>query len=140
MNNFLQKSRGQERRLMQFYVDKHATLHVFLSFCCHLAAILVIIGPFLLSIPLPTDAKYPFSLNSSVARLIVFAHQGVVGFQVSSAMSLDCLPASLLWFNIVRFKLLAKDFQNIHNKNDFKMCIHKHQDLLRFIINFTYNL
>ena len=139
MNNFLQKSIGQERRLMQFYVDKHATLHVLFYFCCYLAAILVISGPFLLSIPLPTNAKYPFSLNSSVVRLIVFAHQGMVGFQVSSAMSLDCLAASLLWFIVVRFKLLAKDFQNIHNKIDFKMCVHKHQDLLRFVLNFTYN-
>ena len=132
MTNFLQKSNGQERSLMQFYVDKHTILHIVLAFCCHLASILFILGPFILSVPLPTDAKYPFSLNSTILRMGIFIHQSVVGFQVSAAMSLDCLPASLLWFNVVRFKLLAENFQNIRNQIDFENCIHKHQNLLRY--------
>ncbi|XP_033209084.1 uncharacterized protein LOC117167939 [Belonocnema kinseyi] len=132
MMNFLRKPNEQERNLMQHYVDKHATLHILMSFCCHMAAILVIIGPFILSIPLPTDAKYFFSLDSKVARLIVFVHQSLVGFQVSSGMALDCLPASLLWFSVVRFKLLANDFRNIRSKIDFERCIHNHQHLLSY--------
>lgn len=141
MMNFLRKPSELERNLMQHYVDKHATLHILMSFCCHMAAILVIIGPFILSIPLPTDAKYFFSLDSKVARLIVFVHQGLVGFQVSSGMALDCLPASLLWFSVVRFKLLAKDFRNIRSKIDFERCIHNHQNLLRYVLisHFNFN-
>ena len=118
---------------MQFYVDKHAMLHIVLSLSCHVATTLVCIGSYVLSAPLPTDAKYPISVDSNLIRMTIYVHQIFVGYQVSSGMALDCLPASLLWFCVVRFKLLAKDFQNIKNKTNFILCIRKHQHLIRYV-------
>ena len=118
---------------MQFYVDKHAMLHIILSVSWHMTATLVCILPYLLSAPLPTDAKYPISIDSNLIRMTLYVHQTFVGYQVSAGMALDCLPASLLWFCVVRFKLLAKDFQNIKNKTNFILCIRKHQDLIRYV-------
>ena len=106
-------------------------LQLIVSVGCFLTALSFVCGPFLLSTYLPTDAKYPFSVNTSFSRNIIYLHQSTVAFQVSSGMTIDCLCASLLWFTAARFKLLSKDFQNIKNKSDVYRCIREHQHLLK---------
>lgn len=131
MITFLKEANGLERKVVQYYANKHAILHVALSVGCLLTALNFVCGPFLLSTSLPTDAKYPFSVNSSLVRCVLYLHQSIVAFQVSSGMIIDCLCASLLWYTAARFKLLAKNFRDVKNKNDLFQCIRQHQHLLK---------
>ena len=131
MITFLKEANGIERKVMQYYINKHVILHLVLAAGCFLTASIFVCGPVLLSTPLPTDAKYPFSVNSSFVRYVIYFHQSSVAFQVSSGMTIDCLCASLLWYTAARFKLLANNFGNIKNKNYVYQQIRQHQQLLK---------
>ncbi|XP_051169603.1 uncharacterized protein LOC127286975 [Leptopilina boulardi] len=127
---FLKEANRAERKVIDYYLKKHAVLHLSLSFSGFLTALIFVIGPFLLSTPLPTDAKYPFLINSRFRRFIIYIHQSSVTFQVVSGMAIDCLCASLLWFTAARFRILAKNFQNIQSESDVYLRIRQHQHLL----------
>ncbi|XP_051169496.1 putative odorant receptor 92a [Leptopilina boulardi] len=127
---FLKEANKPERKVIDYYVKKHVFLNLSLSITGFLTALIFVIGPFLLSTPLPTDAKYPFLINSSFRRFIIYLHQSIVAFQVASTMVIDCLCASLLWFTAARFEILSQDFKNIQSESDVYLRIRQHQYLL----------
>lgn len=130
MIRFLKEAKSTERKIVVYYVRKHAILHITMSIACFSTALVFVLGPLLLSTPLPTDAKYPFTINSSFTRSIIYLHQSTVALQVASGMTIDCLCASLLWFTAARFQILAKNFQTIRCRNDAFLRIRQHQHLL----------
>ncbi|XP_043461635.1 uncharacterized protein LOC122498117 [Leptopilina heterotoma] len=135
MTSFLEKANEKERNVIDYYVKKHVMLNLSLSFTGFLTALLFVFGPFILSTPLPTDAKYPFSIDSNLTRFIIYLHQSFVAFQVASGMTVDCLCASLLWYTAARFKILADDFQNVQDRSDVFLRIRQHQHLLIYAKN-----
>ena len=116
---------------MQHYADKYGILHVLFTISNYMGTLAVILGPLFISTSFPTDAKYPFSVDSIPVKYIIYAHQSLAGFQVSAAMSIDCLVGYLLWFVAARFKILSLDFRNAKNEKEFSLCVHQHQQLFK---------
>ncbi|XP_043461634.1 uncharacterized protein LOC122498116 [Leptopilina heterotoma] len=140
MIKVLKESNKTERKVIDYYVKKHFVLNLSLSLSGFSTALFFAFGPLLLSTPLPTDAKYPFSINSSFLMVIIHLHQSYTAFQVASGMSIDCLCASLLWFTAARFNILADDFQRVQNKSDVFLRIRQHQHLLMIKYSYAKNL
>ena len=116
---------------MQNYADKYGMIYAIFMLSNYMGSLAVILGPLFMSTPFPTDAKYPFPIYSRPVKYIIYVHQSVAGFQVSAAMSIDCLVGYLLWFIAAKFELLSLDFKNVKNEKEFILCIRKHQELLK---------
>ena len=130
-NLFLKSAKSDEKTLIQECVRKYAKFHLIVVLCCYGAAFFVICGPIFLPAPLPTDATYPFSVNSSPIWEMIYVHQAISGFQVSAGMCVDTLVAFLIWYTGIRFELLYGKFKRIENVSDMFRCIQEHQYLLR---------
>ncbi|XP_043461700.1 uncharacterized protein LOC122498154 [Leptopilina heterotoma] len=117
---------------MQNYANKYGMLHTFFIISNYMGSLVVILGPLFMSSRFPTDAKYPFSVDSEPIKYLIYAHQTLCGFQVSAAMSVDCLVGYLLWFVAARFDLLSRDFRSAKTEKEFYLCVQNHQNLLRY--------
>ena len=126
---------------MQQFTNKYSILYAFFIIANYLGATSVILGPTLMSSTFPTDAKYPFQVDSKPLKIIIYVHQSFTGYQIAAAMSLDCLVGFFLWFIIARCELLSREFRNARNDKEIILCIRKHQSLLRYLIfSFAYIL
>lgn len=128
---FLSNAGKRERETMQNYTKKYAMLHTFFTISNYMGSLVIILGPLFMSTQFPTDAKYPFSLDSKYVKFIIYAHQTLCGFQVSAAMSIDCLVGYLLWFVAARFDLLSREFKFAKDEKEFCSYVQKHQILLK---------
>lgn len=79
----------------------------------------------------PTNAKYPFSVDHSPIREIIFLHQTLVGLQVSAGMCIDCQLAALLWYVGAKFEVLSKNIRGFKKVKELNACLKKHQEILR---------
>ncbi|XP_033208625.1 odorant receptor 30a-like isoform X2 [Belonocnema kinseyi] len=132
VTDFLHHANERERNIMQHYADKYGILHVFFTISNYMGALGVILGPLFTSAPFPTDAKYPFAVDFKPVKYVIYAHQSLTGFQVSAAMSIDCLVGYLLWFVAARFKILSLNFRDAKNEKEFCLCVRQHQKLLKY--------
>ncbi|XP_014205665.1 uncharacterized protein LOC106637410 [Copidosoma floridanum] len=132
LDDFLKTAKLRERRMCQKYVSKRAPFHMVITLCCYGASLFVICGPIFLPYSLPTDAVYPFSVQTGPAWSLTYVHQAIAGFQASAGMCVDGFVAFLLWFTGIRFELLCRKFEKIQNMQEMYQCIREHQKVLRY--------
>ncbi|XP_043287873.1 uncharacterized protein [Venturia canescens] len=131
MRDFVEKATPRERALLQRYVDRCAPLHFLCCLFALIAGIAMIAGPLVLPIDLPTDAKYPFPVDTHPGYDIAYIHFIIAGMQCASITPIECYAALLIWFAGARFELLGEEFQNVMSSDEFNECIKKHQILLK---------
>ncbi|XP_026669995.1 uncharacterized protein LOC108625640 [Ceratina calcarata] len=102
-----------ERHVFQRYVDKYSVYYAIYVCSSYLSALLVILGNFFVSDPLPTNAQYPFPVDSEPLRSILFVHQAIVGLQCSAHVSISIFCAMLFLFAAARFEILIAELREI---------------------------
>lgn len=127
----MKMANGEERRILQNYVDRCKVLHGAITIWIYFTSVSFILGPMLLPQTFPTDAVYPFPVDSYPVKVFIYLHQSLVGLQTSAAVSLDCMLAVLLWFLGARFEILSATLASISTFDDLILCIRKHQELFR---------
>lgn len=131
MENFLNNADPFERKVLENYVGKCSSLHLSVVSWSYMTSVSFILLPFFMNQKFPTDAVYPFSLEHPFVRVIVYAHQSIVGLQTSAAVLLDSLIATLLWFVCARFEISALSVKKCKNHEDLRRYIKDYQSLLR---------
>ncbi|KAK0082563.1 hypothetical protein PV325_010181 [Microctonus aethiopoides] len=128
---FLRSANEDEMAVLQNHVDKCWKFHGIMTCSFYLSTIGMITGPLFLPQKFPSDAIYPFPVDSAITSTIVHIHHCIVGFQSAAALSLDYQAALFLWYICARFEIIFKQIENIKNFEDFRSCIKTHQDILR---------
>ncbi|KAF7382762.1 hypothetical protein HZH66_013164 [Vespula vulgaris] len=123
---------SQEKIVFERYINKCKYIHLLYTSLCYLTAIIVICSPLYTYQRFPTNAKYPFSVDHSPIREIIFLHQTLVGLQVSAGMCIDCQLAALLWYVGAKFEVLSKNIRGFKKVKELNACLKKHQEILRY--------
>lgn len=134
MEEFIENPSDFEKQVLEKYISKCKLSHVSIVVWVYLTSISFIIGPFLIPQPFPTDAVYPFPINNIYLKIFIYAHQCLVGLQVSAAVLLDCLVAVLLWFVCARFEILSTTIGDYNNFIELRNKIGKYQKTLRYSV------
>lgn len=132
MECYVRNAGTYERKLFLRHTKKCGFLHVCFIGASLLASIGVILGPLVLPQLLPTEAKYPFSVEEHPVLEILYVQQSIAGIQVASIGAIDCQIAMMTWCIIVRLKYLGMQMKNISNLGEFSLCIQKHQYILQY--------
>ncbi|KAH0553536.1 uncharacterized protein LOC123262939 isoform X2 [Cotesia glomerata] len=113
MEEYVKASVPSERQIFLNYIKNCGLVHVVLNVCSLVASIGVILGPLVLPQRLPTEAKYPFSVETHPNYEIIYVHQAFAGVLCSSIGSIDCQIAMLLWYSIARLDILSLEMEKI---------------------------
>lgn len=157
MENYYQQAQEYEKKIFQLYVDKckpfygkfmiNATFSFsYRSNClnnksrlsagsilCWLAmtGISVIFTPLFSSQSFPSEAEYPFDMESQPLKTIIYAHHILIAYQSVIQVSTNTFPALLLWFVAARFDILSVQFRTMTNIKELMKYTHEHRLLLR---------
>lgn len=131
LENSFKSETSREKAVFERYIDECKYVHALYTSLCYLTAIIVICSPLYTSQQFPTNAKYPFSVDHSPIREIIFLHQILAGLQVSAGMCIDCLLAALLWYVGAKFEVLSKDIREFRKVEELNACLKNHQEILR---------
>ena len=140
MEIFLKSVLPHEKTILQYYVDRCASFHVAVTIINYVAALLVIIGPFLFPDPkqqFPTFAEYPFSVDGRLTTLLLYLHQSLAGLQLASGATIDCQSALTMWFAGARLDILANELIDVTTIIEFQSFVQKHQRILSYSVNVT---
>ncbi|KAK0163138.1 hypothetical protein PV327_006846 [Microctonus hyperodae] len=131
MECYVRNAEIDERELFLRHTKNCGFLHVSFIGASLLASIGVILGPLVLPQSLPTEAKYPFSVEEHPVLEIIYVQQSIAGIQVASIGAIDCQIAMMSWNIIIRLKYLGRQMTNIGNLEEFSLYIQKHQYILQ---------
>ncbi|XP_048507638.1 odorant receptor 46a-like [Athalia rosae] len=135
MNSFLRNATAEEWELVMRYYDRHFTSHSTFFVVSIIIILFYIIGPAMISDqPFPGTVAYPFSVEPFWIYAIVYLSQVFFFIQAGSMLMIALMYATLLWFTGARFELLAIEFSNATNEDEFRRCVKKHQELIRYFV------
>ncbi|XP_035728643.1 putative odorant receptor 92a [Vespa mandarinia] len=132
MENIIKQAAPYEKAILEKYVNRSAILHISLTFGFYLAGINIALGPIFLPQSLPNFAAYPFDTESHPIYEIIYFQQALTAVQASTAATIDCQVALLLWFAGARFEMLKTEFANIVDEYNLTRCIKKHGQILSY--------
>ncbi|XP_012258176.3 odorant receptor 46a-like [Athalia rosae] len=135
MNSFLRNATAEEWEMVMRYYDRHFTSHSTFFIASVSITLLHIIGPAVIPDQLfPGTVAYPFSVEPFWIYAIVYLSQIFTFIQAGSMLTLALIYTTLLWFTGARFELLAIEFSNATNEDEFRRCIMKHQELIEYFV------
>ncbi|XP_043284899.1 uncharacterized protein [Venturia canescens] len=132
MEDFLKAAKPHEKKVLEDYVGRTLAFHVLITAVNYVTALGVICGPLFLPQEFPTDAAYPFSVDSRFVKYAIYLHQSFVGFQCSTGATIDCQTALMLWFAGARLEILTLEIKNVSDLNSLRCFVQKHQRLLSY--------
>ncbi|XP_071642067.1 uncharacterized protein [Temnothorax longispinosus] len=133
LKDFLEHSESYERHIIQKYIDRYSNFSIFVGTSYILAAIAFSCGPLFLSIHLPMEAWYPFSIESIYTKVILYVLQVFAILQTGFCITVDFMIAMFFWYPAARLEMLGQELQQISHKNQTKTCIQKHQEIISFV-------
>lgn len=104
-----------ERKIFHKYIEKCYTFYACSITCTYLTTTVFIIGPAFSPSSFPIDAEYPFQINYTPVKTIIYLQQTLVSFQCAGHICISIFGALLLWFTAARFECLAVELQRITN-------------------------
>ncbi|XP_031774659.1 uncharacterized protein LOC100871903 isoform X2 [Apis florea] len=132
MITYVKEAQQYERKIICKYIKK---CHIFYGcsiVCVYLTAIAFIIGPVFLSTSFPADAEYPFQINYTPVKVIIYLQQSLVAFQCTGHVCISIFGALLLWITAARFECLAVELQKITNISMLIACVKKQLHIRRY--------
>ncbi|XP_048507765.1 uncharacterized protein LOC125500177 isoform X2 [Athalia rosae] len=130
MHSFLRTGTPEELDLIQRYVDERIVSHATIFICTVLGPLAFIVGPAVVAQPLPLDAAYPFSMETTWIWATVYLSQTIIAIQIGCMAQLNFLYTVLLWFTGARLEMLSTEYLDAVDEENFKRCIKKHQELI----------
>ncbi|XP_020708780.2 uncharacterized protein LOC110117071 [Athalia rosae] len=137
MNSFLRNATAEEWKLLMRYYDRYFTSHSIFFAISILIILFYIFEPAVISDqPFPGTVAYPFSVEPFWIWAIVYLSQVFFFIQAGSMLMIDLMYATLLWYASAKFELLAIEFLNATNEDEFRRCVKKHQELMEYFVKF----
>lgn len=133
LKDFLEHSESYERHIIQKYINRYSNFYIFVGISYILAAIAFSCGPLFLSIDLPMEAWYPFSVESIYIKITLYVLQVFAILQTGFCITVDFMIAMFFWYPAARLEMLGLELQQITHENQMKTCIQKHQEIIRYI-------
>lgn len=121
-----------EEKIFHKYIEKCYTFYACSITCMYLTTTAFIIGPAFSSASFPIDAEYPFQINYTLVKIIIYLQQTLVGYQCAAHVCLCIFGALLLWFTAARFECLAMELQKITNIGMLIACVKKQLHIRRY--------
>lgn len=131
METFCKQADDRTNVTLQRYVNDYKRVYAVYTLWCYMTSVGVICGPLFLADSFPTNAKYPFPVEQTAVRSIVYLHQSFVGLQAASGMCIDANIAFLLFYSAARLELLAQRIRVVADERELDACIELHNKLLR---------
>jgi len=116
---------------MQKYINRYSNFSIFVGTSYIITAIIFSCGPLFLSISLPMEAWYPFSVESIYIKAILYILQVFAILQTGFCITVDFMIAMFFWYPAARLEMLGQELQQITHENQLKKCIQKHQEIIR---------
>ncbi|XP_025075662.1 uncharacterized protein LOC105433326, partial [Pogonomyrmex barbatus] len=120
--------------IIQKYVTRYLSFSIFVGMSYILAAIAFSCGPLFLSITLPMEAWYPFSIETTYAKGILYILQVFAILQTGLCITVDFMIAMFFWYPAARLEMLRQEMQQITHENQIRTYIQKHQEIIRYVI------
>ncbi|XP_025601780.2 odorant receptor 46a-like [Athalia rosae] len=137
MNSFLKNATAEEWELVMQYYDSCFTSHSFFFISSVLIMVFYIFEPAMNhDQTFPGTVEFPFAIESFWVWATLYLSQIFIMTQCGSMLLIDLMYATLLWYASARFDLLAIEFSNATNEDEFKRCIKKHQELMEYFVKF----
>nr|AQN78450.1 olfactory receptor 48 [Meteorus pulchricornis] len=138
MEDYVRNASMDEKRILLYFTKKCGKVHASLLLGALVTVLGMIMEPLVLPQPFPAEAKYPFPVNTFPMFGIIYFQHAVTGIQVVCMAAIDCQMAMMLWYIVVRLKILKERTRKITNAYEFSMCVRQHQYLLRFADEVTH--
>ncbi|XP_032674586.1 uncharacterized protein LOC116845692 [Odontomachus brunneus] len=138
MESHCKHAKGYEKDILQQYVDRYAILYAAIIIWFFLSAFVTICNPLFSADTFPTHAKYPFNIQHQPLKTIIFVQQSYTGIQIASQLCNNVFTALLLWYATAKFDILSNKLRAISNIYELILCIHRHQQTLRYASDVTY--
>ncbi|XP_035728642.1 odorant receptor 67c-like [Vespa mandarinia] len=132
MENIIEQAAPYEKVILEKYVNRSAILHLSLTFGFYLASVNIILGPIFVPHPLPNIITYPFDVEKHPIYEIIYFQQSLTALQASTAATIDCQVALLLWFTGARFEMLEIELCNTVDEYNLRRCIVKHCQIISY--------
>ncbi|XP_072767272.1 uncharacterized protein [Anoplolepis gracilipes] len=140
MRKFLKHSELNEKHIIQKYINRYSGFYAFVGISYILAAITFSCGPLFLSINLPMEAWYPFSIETPYTRGILYILQVFAILQTGFCITVDFMIAMFFWYSSAKLEMLELELQQITHESDVKTCIQKHQEIISFVDEVQYTV
>ncbi|XP_012258160.3 odorant receptor 46a-like [Athalia rosae] len=135
MDLFLKNATAEEWELVMRYYDKYFAPHFVIFVITVCTPLCYVFEPAVNSKQLfPGTVAYPFSVEPFWIWATLYTSHIVLSAQIGSMLLIDLMYSVLLWFTGARFELLAIEFSNANNENEFRRCVKKHQDLMESFV------
>ncbi|XP_016766484.1 uncharacterized protein LOC102655559 isoform X1 [Apis mellifera] len=129
---YVKEAQQYEKKIFHKYIEK---CHIFYGCsiaCIYLTATVFVIGPVFSSASFPADAEYPFQVNSTSMKIIIYLQQSLIAFQCAGHACLSIFGALLLWFVSARFECLAVELQKTTDIGMLIVCVKKQLHIRRY--------
>nr|AQN78449.1 olfactory receptor 47 [Meteorus pulchricornis] len=130
MEFYIRDAVPHEREMFLEHTKKYGIVNVISLFLATCTIIGFIMGPLILPQSFPTEAKYPFSVDTHPLYDIIYIQQSTVGIQVIAMTAIDCQMSMMLWYIVFRIKILQKQTLKVKNAYEFSIFVQKHEYLL----------
>lgn len=127
----VKEAQQYERKIFCKYIEKCNIFYGSSLIFTYVVVIVYIMGPVVLPAPFPIDTEYPFHVNYTITKIIIYLQQSLLIVQCAGHACISILCALLLWFTAARFECLVVELQKITNIGMLIICIEKQLRLRR---------
>lgn len=127
---YMKTASDHERRLLQTYGDKYLSFQLYIFGTIVITVAVYCTSPLVIDKQLPADTWYPFDIDGTALKTLIFAHQSFVIFDVGFTLVIDCIIASLFWYAEVRLVILGGKFERVESNEQLRVCVTEHQSII----------
>ncbi|KAG7197291.1 hypothetical protein KM043_018412 [Ampulex compressa] len=132
MEKYCKREEDYVQNILQKAVDSLLKYYGPFCFWALFNAVIFISGPIFLQQDFPTHAEYPFSVEGTLRKCVIFVNQAVVTIQCIGHVNMNVFVAVLLWFTVARFQVLAFEFSRTTDINGIVNCVKEHINLISY--------
>ncbi|KAG7197289.1 hypothetical protein KM043_018410 [Ampulex compressa] len=127
MERFCKRREEYVQDILCYFIEQRAKFYGFHMIFGYCTGLFFVLSPFFQSYDFPTYGEYPFAINGTFIRPVVYISQASVTMQCAAHVSMIAFIGLLLWFTAAKFEILAVEFQKVTNIDEILECIKKHQ-------------
>lgn len=128
----LEEANQYEREVFYKYIAKCSMFYGSSVILINATGFLFVLGPLFSLIDFPLEVEYPFEINYTPVKIIIYLHQSFVLFHCTAHASLGIFGALLIWFSVARFECLAMEFKETLDVQTMIVCIKKQLSVRRY--------
>ncbi|XP_072742530.1 uncharacterized protein [Anoplolepis gracilipes] len=130
---FMKFSKARERAILQKYINRYTTFILAVAIAFSMAGLTVIFAPLFMPMEFPLNVWYPFSVDSSSRKFILYIMQIFTTMHVVFCLNVDVMITLFFLYSTARLEMLAFEIEQAIDEKHIISCIKKHQEIIEFI-------